>query len=158
VHADGTRKRSITRDWGVDGFPVWSPDGRRIAFVSELFGGRGLQVMNADGSGRRTLLHGVNGSHPTWSPDGRRIAFGSSHLAEFSELYLVNADGSGLRRLAERGLAPVWSPDGQTIAFVRDFVGRSVPEIYVMNADGSGQRRVTHGGSAPGAYTWSPAA
>ena len=77
---------------------------------------------------------------PAWSPDGRKIAFASERDGN-SEIYLMNADGSGQRSLT-RNLAydgdPAWSPDGQKITFVSNRDGRYA--VYVMNADGSGQR------------------
>ena len=78
---------------------------------------------------------------PAWSPDGRRIAFRSIGIGRVnSDLYVVNADGSGLRRLT-RNAAKLrwfaWSPDGRTIAFLRN------GEVYIVKADGSGERRLT---------------
>ena len=82
---------------------------------------------------------------PTWSPDGRKIAVVSGrHGPENSEIYVMNADGSGQRRLTRNAAfdrAPAWSPDGRKIAFLRERDGKS--GVYVMNADGSAQRRLT---------------
>ncbi len=103
--------------------------------------------MNADGSGVRRLTHGASGS-PAWSPDGRRIAF----RGDKSDIYVVDVDGSGQRRLAQSAGDPVWSPDGRRIAFERRFARGA--EIHVMNADGSGQRRLTR--SAGLGVDWSP--
>ena len=153
LNADGSGLRDLTRKLGVESGsgagpasdPVWSPDGRMIAFV-RLNTRLGVYVVNADGSGVRNLTPKPKGAAyaaPAWSPDGRKIAFASERDGN-SEIYLMNADGSGQRRLT-RDLAydgdPAWSPDGQKIAFVSNRDGRY--EVYVMNADGSGQRSLT---------------
>jgi Tol biopolymer transport system component len=108
MNADGSERRSLTKpNAGRYAFLAWSPDGRKIAFLSDrdtpcdcCFH---VYVMNADGSGERnltrTLGHAIGGyaSPPAWSPDGRKIAFVSDSDAE---VYVMNADGSGQRRLA----------------------------------------------------------
>ena len=87
---------------------------------------------------------------PSWSPDGQHIAFSSKRDGDF-EIYVMEADGSNLRRLTENEAwdgGPSWSPDGQHIAF------SAGSDIYVMDADGRNQRRLTeNGGSDP---SWSP--
>ncbi len=113
--------------------PAWSPDGRRIAFVSRREG-KALYVMNADGSGLRLVARVKQLTIPAWSPDGRRIAFQGGHDVHSGAVYVVNADGTGLRTLAPRGNAPAWSPDGRSIAF------EGPSRFYVVNADGSGRR------------------
>ena len=81
---------------------------------------------------------------PAWSPDGRKIAFLNGRDGN-SEVYVMNANGSGQRNLTRNpgnDADPAWSPDGRKIAFVSNRDGND--EIYVMNADGSGQRRLAH--------------
>jgi TolB protein len=119
---------------------------------------RGLYVMNADGTGLRRLTRNATlaaGADPIWSPDGRKLVFvkrpprsgatcGPAGRCK-DEIYVIHADGTGLRRLTRntvKDFRPVWSPDGGKIAFVR-VRGNQTANIYVMNADGSGQRRLT---------------
>ena len=127
--------------------PAWSPDGRRIAFLSRRDGDFDVYVMNADGSGQRRLTRGARlgttacgplCGTPTsaWSPDGRKVVFQSRHDGNLG-LDVVNADGSGQRMLARNGDAPAWSPDGRQIAFLYS------SKIYVMNANGSEHRNLT---------------
>ena len=74
------------------------------------------------------------------------------------EVYVMNADGSGKRRLTrnrERDFALAWSPDGRKIAFHSAHDGNF--EVYVVNADGSGQRRLTRNAASDGGPAWSPA-
>ena len=153
MNANGSGQRNLTSKLAAgQGFgarlasdPVWSPDGRKIAFV-RLSKPLGVYVVNADGSGVRNLTPkpmGAAYARPAWSPDGRKIAFASERDGN-SEIYLMNANGSGQRNLtldpAYDG-DPGWSPDGKKITFVSNRDGRY--EVYVMNGDGSEQRRLT---------------
>jgi TolB protein len=145
MNADGSGRRNLTHTpEGLEFDPVWSPDGQRIAF-SRLAGPPGevrIVVMNADGSGKHAvtpkLAHTGDGwivVTAAWSPRGPRIAF-DDHDA----VYVVNADGSGLRRLAENAAFEDWSPDGRKLVISR------LNGLWVMNADGSGQRSLTRDG------------
>ena len=110
--------------------PAWSPDGRKLAFVSRRDGNSEIYVINADGSGQENLTqHPARDSHPSWSRDGRKLAFVSRRDGN-SEIYVMNADGSGLRnvtRAPSNDLRPAWSPDGGAIAFVKMIQGKCAP-------------------------------
>lgn len=140
-----TTSRSSAGDPALAGDPAFSPDGTKIAFVTNRDGNLELYVMNVDGSGQTRLTNDpLTDDDPTFSPDGKKIAFTRN-----SELYVMNADGSGQVRLTDN-LAndgnPVFSPDGQKIAFDSDRDGNF--EIYVMNANGTDPKNLTNNDAA----------
>src|SRR5207245_1697432 len=99
------------------GYPSWSPDGSTIAFQFK----DDVWLARPDGGGLRALTQDGRGREPVWSPDGRRIAFVRINFSFQTDggLYVVNADGSGARRIAEaRTEPPSWSPDGSRVAYV----------------------------------------
>ena len=117
-----------------------------IAFIRGSWPTTQLWVMSADGSGQRALKAGRTPAAFAWSPDGRRIAFDAEDSDTYRDLYVINADGSGLRRLTRHRLdavAPVWSPDGREIAVDEYYDGTYA--IWVVSASGGGERRVTPG-------------
>jgi Tol biopolymer transport system component len=92
-----------------------------------------VSLMNADGSGRRTLTRTAAGKPPytpAWSPDARQVAFVGSR--DGYGIYVVNADGAG-NEAAPNGSAPAYSPNGRKIAFVSGHTG-DARDLYVMNA------------------------
>lgn len=163
MNADGSAPTRLA-DQAVS--PAWSPDGQKIAFASGRDGNIEIYVMNADGSTPTRLTNNtLFDDVPAWSPDGQRIAFASNvelgvpyNPGDNREIFVMNADGSGLTRLTdnvEYDDLPDWSPDGAKIAFVSGRDG--VHTFYVMNADGSTQTRLTNDALAQGySPDWSP--
>ena len=147
----------LTDGTSEDGWPTWSPDGRRVAFQSDRTGNWDIWVMNTDGSGLTQLTnHPEDDEHPDWSPDGKKIAFTSRREGN-RDIWVMNADGSkpvNLTKTPSRDRYPMWSPDGRQIAFNTNRDDNQ--EIYVMNADGSNQRNVTNSPSIEGLADWSP--
>ena len=91
--------------------PVWSPDGRQLAFVDQATRSD-IEVVNVDGSGAHVLTSGPGNSlSPRWSPDGKSIAFERLH-GNSSQVFTVHADGTGERQLTHEGKngGPVWRP------------------------------------------------
>lgn len=151
----------------------------KIAFVRQTHATGGsdqvapaIYVVNPDYTGLKRLTDpaaGAYDSSPTWSPNGKKIAFvrlvqtvpmpGDGH-----ELFVMNANGRGVRRLTRNALYddhPAWSPDGKSIAFTRE--GRTGPDagevnfnIWIMRSSGKGAKQLTRAADDEVGAAWSP--
>jgi Tol biopolymer transport system component len=133
--------------WGdsLETAPTWSPDAKRIAFVSDRDSGDEIYTIGADGSAPQRMTAGsATEEAPAWSPDGSKIAFVSDRTGNAEIFSMRASDGGGETDLTQNPASdryPAWSPDGSTIAFRSSRGG--VFSIYLMSADGSGLARLT---------------
>ncbi|MBA2725631.1 MAG: PD40 domain-containing protein, partial [Actinobacteria bacterium] len=134
--------------------PVWSPDGRRIAFGKAAGSGSSIYIMNADGSDQHPLETPDGGriSHPhswDWRPDGQRLVVGSHS----GSLHILRLDGTEEREVPGARVCPsgqdcfvlghpAWSPDGTTLAAWTGGTTRDDSGLYLIAPDGSGKRRI----------------
>ena len=147
ANADGSNPVQLTTAPGLDRSPRWSADGTRIAFASSRSGGSKMFVMNADGSDQRQLTFtSARDRTSAWSADGTQVLYDK----EFSEIYAINADGSGGERKLADGLFPGTSPYGDKVAFTASAVG-----LITIKLDGSSRFQVTRG-DADWSANWSP--
>jgi TolB protein len=151
-------------DVGFNGEPAYSPDGGEIVFESDrgdVPDGEGIYVMDADGTNVRRLTTNLDGfdQSPEFSPDGATVVFDRQRFEHLggrarpdaggtSALFVVKADGTGLRRLTPWGVQANdadWAPDGSRLVFQSEnhHDGNNA-DLYVLNADGSGLTRITH--------------
>lgn len=105
----------------ADEYPVWSPNGEKIVFYSDLSGDRELYLINFDGTHltRLTTSPGVD-EDPSWSPDGQQIVFRSERSGRGSNLYIMKVDGSNPRAITQgtsMNSVPRWSPVGEKIMY-----------------------------------------
>lgn len=120
----------------------------RVVFASDRDGNSEIYLM--DSAGERNLTRNpADDRDPRFSPDGSRIVFVSDRLDGNFDVYVMNADGTGVGRLTSTPLVdeaqPVFSPDGTRIAFV---CGNAVPKICAMNSDGTDPYTVSDGQGA----------
>jgi Tol biopolymer transport system component len=162
-----------------EGYPVWSPDGQKIAFTTSGADSP-LYVMNGDGTNKTQLTADVSWV-PSWSPDGGKIAFTTG---DQDDLSVINADGTHKVSLITASFAgksegrtlfgrPVWSPTGNKIAFASRTLeegyggtsaSASAPSpldegltgIYLINVDGTGLCKLTGTESLAYGLVWSP--
>jgi len=157
--------------------PAWSPDGEWIAFIGGetrvLIGADGLPYyderyflykVRPDGSELTRMAQSIANGRVQWSPDGQRLVFPAAQNgpvgAENNDIYIINADGSGLKRLTfdpANDLSPFFSPDGEYIVFLSD---RGKPifdfDVWIMRADGTLPDRLYETVGSSGAVAWSP--
>lgn len=161
---DGRNAKMLVKrgDRGYLLWPVWSPDGKQIAFLRERPVGPeqtptdSIFIINSDGTGEYRLTGEDDDEWiASWSPDGKHIVFTSDRLAKPGtaqhDAWTINIETKALRRLTRTvslTTAVAWSPDGKYIAYRDNITGRTT--IHLMRADGSRQHELWPG---QGKYT-----
>ena len=159
----------LTNNEGVDDHPAWSPDGTKIAFVSEYGSGvYAIFTMNADGT-NKVLITPINYNRYytslSWSPDGKRIVFleyrdvPNTHYSQ-SDLVIVNVDDGTRQDLTndpDWDSTPSWSPDGSRILFSRYLTGNNHfgLTLLTIKPDGTDLRELANGLGNDGWDHWS---
>ncbi len=168
VEAIGGVARPVTAHEAHDTSPVFSPNGRSIAFSSNRHGSYDVFVVSVTGGKPRRLTYdSANDMVNGWSPDGGKVLFTSRRPTEFpfsDELYTVAVEGGREQRVSVfEGREGVFSPKGDQIAYVRGpgpwyrkgYRGSANNDIWIGKADGSHNRQLTSFNGQDGSPMWS---
>lgn len=159
----------LTKQASLDFSPVWSPDGRYIAFCRILKGATGIYIIPSLGGAERRVRNTLWDDQEfqeafrfahrlSWSPDGKFLAYSDRpSRSEAASIFLLSLDSFDVRRLTSapqsRGdFSPEFSPDGLTLAFARDTQG--VESIYVTPVSGGKEERLTSDTKQKWGLTW----
>lgn len=146
--SDGYNPQTVVRSPEPLLSPSWSPDGRRLAYVSFERGNSSIYIQDITTGGRELVasFRGINGA-PSFSPDGRKLALTLSRSGN-PEIYVMDLGSKALTQITNQfgiDTEPTWSADGGSLYFTSDRGGK--PQIYQAPASGGGATRVTFQGS-----------
>ena len=146
--ADGYSPQTVVRSAEPLLSPAWSPDGRKLAYVSFERGNSAIYIQDIATGAREMVssFRGIN-SAPSFSPDGRRLALALSRSGN-PEIYVMDLGSKQLTQLTNHfaiDTEPTWSADGSSVYFTSDRGGR--PQIYQVSAGGGSASRVTFQGN-----------
>ena len=145
--SDGHNPQTVVRSREPLLSPAWSPDGRKLAYVSFERGNSSIYIQDIATGAREVVasFRGINGA-PSFSPDGTRLALTLSRTGN-PEIYVMDLATKNLTQITKHwgiDTEPTWHPKGQSILFTSDRGGK--PQIYEVPASGGEAQRVTRGG------------
>ncbi len=155
--SDGHNARTILNSRSPLMSPVWSPDAKRLAYVSFENNRSHIYIQDVMTGERHEVSsrQGINGA-PAWSPDGRRLALTLSETGS-PEIYILDIKSKRLAKLTHDhsiNTEPVWMPDGQSIVFTSNRTGK--PQIYKIPSSGGSTQRLSYEGELNAAPAVSP--
>jgi TolB protein len=155
---NGGGLQRITHGRSIETSPTWSPDGRRLAFVSDQSGAPQVYVQDIGGEPRRLTFQGSYNASPAWSPTGEWIAYASQAGGGF-DIYLIDPTSGHVAPLVTGGRSdeePHWAPDGRKLAFTSNRSGTK--DVYTVDIGDpeSSIRRLTEGFGNCSNAAWSP--
>ncbi len=155
---NGNGKVNLTEKKGINLCPVWSPDGKKIAFLSNRTGNFDVFVLECNGTNQINLSDSPeNNSCPSWSPDSSRITY-ISRVDKGESIFIINTDGTGKIQITNgkdwKDTKPLWSPDGSKIAFMSTRRGKN--DIYTINPDTMELVKLTGNDLNISDFLWSP--
>lgn len=154
---DGRNQINLTNNPALDEYPCWSPDGKKIAFVSERDGNREIYVMDADGANLRNLTNNpASDDYPRWSSDGKKIYF-TSYRGGKRWLYTIDAHGKNQTMVpyySSDWSSWVLSPDGGKVAF--QCYREGAEDIWILDIKTGAEANLTHHPSRDKGPIWSP--
>ncbi len=157
VRTNGRGLRRLTNSRAIEVSPTWSPDGERIAFVSDRSGAPQIFIMDSDGGNTRRLTYdGSYNTRPAWSPDGQWIAYETRVDGQF-DIWLIDPEGSVNVPLVvhpRSDESPSWAPNGRKLVFSSMRRGRA--DLYAIDRDGSNLRRLTGSAGNNTSPAWGP--
>ncbi len=167
INPDGTNQQRVTENLPIEGTNAWSPDGRRLLLQASVGGISTVVRMDIGPDNKSanavqlTADVKVDSAFPSWSPDGTQVLFQSKRDGGNSQVFVMNTEGNGKRRLSDgKGYAgqPAWSPDGKSVVYVQgDKPDLGTPkELYVAPVAGGAPRKLTSLGRDVSRPQWSP--
>ncbi|MBN1538468.1 MAG: PD40 domain-containing protein [Anaerolineales bacterium] len=162
---DGSGLTRITNHPNADETPAWSPDGQRLAFVSNRTGSYQIFIVDSDGGNINQVTTDYDNSLPIWLPDGQHIAFRTTDNEGLWWWRKAKLDGSEVEKISEASYdffyqTPAWSPDGKKMAYMsleeQKERNDGSSQIHIKNLDGTNDMALTHDTWENASPVWSP--